>query len=419
MRRNIFMKNFLLPSPSSSPVVFHHQEYDTMAELHHIDKIVKLLLADRERELTDAERSELQEWLKEDPGHQALIDSLSKEEHIESKLKELFSYDRDKAYSRFLKKVNVGRSFRIPHLLRYAALLIPFFFALYFIYQQNMKEKAVSEMTSEIQPGTSKALLELTDGTVVNLEVEEKVIEEYDGTLVQNTRNQLTYKQAGKRHASGEKQFNTLKIPRGGEYLLTCSDGTKIWLNSETTLKYPIVFSKASRDVYLEGEAFFEVAENSNWPFVVHVSGVKVQVLGTSFNIRAYRDEEASTTTLVTGRVHVEDSGSEKEFHLTPNEQAVVSPQGTEIRKVDINPFIAWKNGRILFEGNELEDIFKDLSRWYNVEVSYADEEVKGLKFNIDIRRYSDFDTILEILELTKKVKFEIYGNKVIIGKNS
>jgi ferric-dicitrate binding protein FerR (iron transport regulator) len=274
-------------------------------------------------------------------------------------------------------------------------------------------------MLSDIRPGTSKATLELADGSIVHLETEEKLIKEYDGISVQNKEKQLIYEPTDKKQNTWKVQYNTIKIPRGGEYQLSLSDGTQIWLNAETTLRYPVTFSDKTREVFLEGEAFFEIAKNSDWPFIVNTSDIKVNVLGTSFNIRAYKDEDVTSATLVSGKVSLIQAGNEQEFYLTPSDQAVVSKQETRIHKVNVDQFIAWKNGRILFEGNTLEEIFVDLSRWYNIETGFADEDLKNLRFNIDVIRYSEFNKILEIVELTKKVKFEIKGNKVIILKNS
>tara|TARA_R110002050_G_scaffold169807_1_gene301631 strand:+ start:2503 stop:3675 length:1173 start_codon:yes stop_codon:yes gene_type:complete len=389
-----------------------------MIDFGKIDKIANLLLAERDHVLTGTEKSELDKWLKEDARNQILYDSLKKEESIPAKLKILEGYNKEKAFAKFVKRAKDKKTIKIKRFLRYAALLIPFFLAVYFIYQHNSNVEPELQTISDIQPGTSKAILELADGSTVNLEKEDKEIMEYDGTIVQNTQKQLIYKPADQRQNHKKIRYNTIKIPRGGEYQLSLSDGTKVWLNAETILKYPVVFSDKTREIFMEGEAFFEVAKSTDWPFIVHTSNVKVNVLGTSFNIRAYSDEKVSTTTLVTGKVTLVQSDNNKEYGLTPNEQATVSKGATVIEKVNVNQFIAWKNGRILFEENTLEEIFNELSRWYNIDINYADEEVKNLRFSIDVVRYSKFETILEIIELTKKVKFEINENEVTIMKN-
>ncbi len=390
-----------------------------MIDFKKTDRIVNLLLAERERSLTDHERSELDDWLKEDPGNPILFNSLKKGKDIRARLKILDGYDPEKAYTTFVRNIKIGRNKKIIRFLRYAAaLFIPLFLAIYFIYRHDSDVEPGIEMLSQIQPGTSKAILELADGSVIDLEKEDKQIKEYDGTIVQNTQNQLIYKPLDKKQETKKIRYNLIKIPRGGEYQLSLSDGTKVWLNAETVLKYPVTFSGKTREVFMEGEAFFEVARNADCPFIVHTSALKVNVLGTSFNIRAYPDEKASTTTLVSGKVSLTESDHQKEYNLAPNDQAIISGTETVIHKVNVNQFIAWKNGRILFEENTLENIFNDLSRWYDIEVDYADEEVKELRFSIDVRRYSEFDEILKIIELTRKIKFEIDGNKATIIKN-
>jgi len=389
-----------------------------MIDFKKIDTIVNLLLAERERPLTDNEKSELDAWLKEDAGNQIVFNSLKKEKNIQARLKILDGYDKEKAYSTFVRNIKNERNKKIIRFFRYAALLIPFFLSIYFIYQRLSDIEPEIEMLSDIQPGTSKAVLQLANGSVIDLEKEDKQIKEYDGTVVQNTQNQLIYKPVDKKQEPKKIRYNLIKIPRGGEYQLSLSDGTKVWLNAETILKYPVTFSGKTREIFMEGEAFFEVAKNADWPFIVHTSALKVNVFGTSFNIRAYPDEEASTTTLVSGKVSLIQSGNHKEYNLTPNDQAIVSNLETVIQKVNVNQFIAWKNGRILFEENTLEEVFNNLSRWYDIEVDYTDEEIKNLRFSIDVRRYSEFDELLKIIGLTKKVKFEINGNRVIIKKS-
>ena len=389
-----------------------------MLEFEKTDQIVKLLLTERERALTKEEQFILGEWLKEDEGNKKLYNSLKNEANIPAKLKSLSEFDKDKAYSGFVELTKTRKTRSIyREVLKYAAILIPFIFITWFVYQKNNKIEPDTQLVkTEIQPGTSKAILKLADGTIVNLEEDEKLIAEYDGTIISNDKKEIIYKSSAKKVKARKLQYNTIEIPRGGEYQLTLSDGTKVWLNSGTIIKYPVVFAAKSRDVYLEeGEAFFEVAENKESHFIVHTSKMMVNVLGTSFNVRAYSDENQLSTTLVTGKVIINQPESQKEYTLTTNEQAIFSDQGIDIKSVDVNKFIAWKNGRILFEENTLEEIFNDLSRWYNIDVNYASSEVKKLRFSIDVERYDEFGEILGILELTKKVKFEIKEDKVTI----
>ncbi len=387
-----------------------------MIEFEKTDQIVKLLLTEREQELTNKEQLILDEWLKEDEGNQALYDSLKDEANVSAKLKILSEFNKDQAYSEFIELTKARKTRSIyREVLKYAAVLIPLIFMTWFVYQKNNKSETQLVKT-EILPGTSKAILKLADGTVVNLEDEKELIAEFDGTIISNNNKEIIYNSSGKKVKPRKLQYNTIEIPRGGEYQLILSDGTKVWLNSGTTIKYPVEFAAGSRDVYLEeGEAFFEVTENKNSPFIVHTSKMDVNVFGTSFNVRAYSDENQLATTLVTGKVTISQTESQKEYTLIPNQQATVSELGVSVKNVDVNRFIAWKDGRILFEENTLEEIFNDLSRWYNIDVDYASLEVKKLRFSIDVKRYNEFNEILKILELTKKVEFELEKNRVII----
>ncbi len=382
------------------------------------DRIVNLLLTERERALTEKEKLILNEWLKEDEDNKTLYSSLKNEANIPAKLKSLSEFNKDKAYSQFVERTKTRKTRSIyREVLKYAAILIPFIFAVWFIVQKNnITEPETQLVKTEIQPGTSKAILKLADGTVVNLEDEKELVAEFDGTIISNNNKEIIYNPSGKKVKPRKLQFNTIEIPRGGEYQLILSDGTKVWLNSGTSIKYPIAFAADSREVYLEeGEAFFEVTENKESPFIVHTSKMKVNVLGTSFNVRAYSDENHLATTLVAGKVIINQPVIGKEYTLVPNEQAIFSDRGIDIKSVDVDKFIAWKNGRILFEENTLEEIFNDLSRWYNIDVEYASAEVKKLRFSIDVERYDEFSEILGILELTKKIKFKIEENSVII----
>ena len=389
-----------------------------MLEFEKTDRIVKLLLTERRRTLTEKEKLILNEWLKEDKGNKILYNSLKNEANIPAKLKSLSEFNKDEANASFVELTKTRKTRSIyREVLKYAAILIPFIFAVWFIYQNNNKiEPEIQLVSTEIQPGTSKAILKLADGTVVNLEEEKELVAEFDGTIISNNNKEIIYNPSGKKVKSRKLQFNTIEIPRGGEYQLILSDGTKVWLNSGTSIKYPVAFAANSREVYLEeGEAFFEVTENKESPFIVHTSKMKVNVLGTSFNVRAYSDENQLATTLITGKVIINQPETGKEYTLIPNEQAIFSDQGVDVKSVDVNKFIAWKNGRILFEENTLEEIFNDLSRWYNIDVDYASSEVKKLMFSIDVERYDEFGEILGILELTKKVKFEIEENSITI----
>lgn len=391
-----------------------------MDRFKQIDKIVKLLLIKRERALTEQEQETLNDWVNESEGNHALYDDLMDEMKIPGKLDDLVQFDQKKAFREFervAKQTKVRKLYR--NAFKYAAILIPFVIASWLIIQQNreVKETPVATVVSEIGPGTSKAILKLADGSVVDLEVKKDLIVDLDGIVVQNGPNEILYSSQETPQKHEEIQYNEIQIPRGGEYLLILSDSTKVWLNSETSIKYPVAFASNVREVYLQnGEAFFDVKKNKNSPFIVHTSKMAINVLGTSFNIRAYSDEPELTTTLITGKVSIKQLDSDQSSNLLPNQQASLSATGIAIKNVDVNKYIAWKNGRILFEDNTLEEIFKDLSRWYDIDVEFKNSASRQLRFSVDVERYENLSQVLDILELTKKADFNIVENTIIIN---
>jgi ferric-dicitrate binding protein FerR (iron transport regulator) len=272
-------------------------------------------------------------------------------------------------------------------------------------------DPVVSE--SLIQPGSSKAILQLADGTLIDLEKEETRIATENGAVIDNNKKEIVYHSGvpGPRKV----EYNSIEIPRGGEYQLVLSDGTKVWLNSETSIRFPVVFSGKTRELQLSGEAYFEVAENKDIPFILHTSGIDIHVTGTAFNVRAYSNEKNMAATLVEGEVNVIQNQTKEAHRLKPGQQAVVSGPETQIGEVNVEQFVAWKNGRIYFENNSLEEILSNLERWYDVEVSFTDERLKALRFSIDVERYTEFNRVFEIIELTRKVKFNINENQIIV----
>jgi len=271
---------------------------------------------------------------------------------------------------------------------------------------------------NKIMAGSKKAILVLEDGKTVDLIKNEKNDIVQSGVVISINKKQLTYKVDG----STEKPtlaetYNTIVIPKAGEYSFTLADGTKVWVNSNTKLKYPVKFIGNKRLVYLEGEAYFEVTKDKNKPFIVKTyAGMEVEVLGTKFNIEAYKGNDNIKTTLLSGKVRV--NKAKEESILKPNQQAVFDRMSGEIvkRDVDAYRYIAWKEGKFLFDNERLEDIMIKLSRWYNVEVFYMNQEVKDFHFTGDMERYSDIATILKLIEQSTNIRFRIKNNTIIIS---
>ena len=205
-------------------------------------------------------------------------------------------------------------------------------------------------------------------------------------------------------------------IPRGGEYTLLLADGTKVYLNSVTKLRYPVSFASHERRVYLSGEAYFEVAHDSLHPFIVETEGMSVRVYGTEFNVNTY-NEGIIQTTLVNGKVGIRVPETGEEVFLQPNEMAefLNSFSSIRVKKVDTFVYTAWKDGKFVFENESIEEIMERLTRWYDIKVFFENESVKNQIFNGVITRFVDVEDVLHLIEGTATVKFGINGNMIIV----
>ena len=289
---------------------------------------------------------------------------------------------------------------------KYAAVIVLFVSIGIFWLVNEEKQEVENGTVAQIEHGSMKAQLVLANGKKVDLRPETSLqLEEVGGTRILTSDNRIKY--SGKdslARQSAEVKYNTLIVPRGGEFSLELADGTRVWLNAESRLRYPVAFTGKERKVEMEGEVYFEVAKNKEKPFIVTVNGVDIRVLGTSFNVSAYQEEVV--TTLVEGKVQLK-KGNEQVI-LSPNQQAIWSDDEFRVKQVDARNYVLWKEGIFYFEDVDLETILDDMARWYNVNVFYMNPALKEMKFSVEIRRYGDINEILRRIGQTKRVKFEI-----------
>lgn len=286
-----------------------------------------------------------------------------------------------------------------------AAIVLPLAIGAFWLMNKEKPRGQVPVEIATITPGSVKARLELADGRKVELDNGTQLrIQEVGGTEIETSEKMIKY--TGKDSVTVGERFNTLIVPRGGEYALELADGSRVWLNSGSTLKYPVNFAGEERKVEMTGEGYFEVAKNAEKPFIVAVNGVDVRVLGTSFNISAYREEVV--TTLVEGKVLLK-RGTDSVV-LSPDQQGVWSKEkkGFEIKQVDARGYTLWKDGIFCFENVDLETILDDMARWYNVNIFYVNPGLKSMRFSVEIKRYETIDRILRRIEQTKRVKFDV-----------
>ena len=257
----------------------------------------------------------------------------------------------------------------------------------------------------------------LADGKRVLLDGSGRQIQDHGVSGIKDDSLQgLTYVQA---KALDEKVtvvlYNTLKVPTGGFYQLELSDGTRVWLNAESELRFPVQFGTGEREVYLKGEAYFDVRKDVARRFIVHLKESNVTVLGTSFNIKAYGDEDYIYTTLVEGKVRFTSEKEHEEVTLRPGMQSVLNLKSgkTELKEVEVEQFTAWRQGRFVFPSTTLGDLMCQLKRWYDIDVVYLSPEAKGYEFRGAINRDMDLKNVLAIVEKTSNVVFDINGRTI------
>lgn len=287
----------------------------------------------------------------------------------------------------------------------------------YLVWQGNLKEKKShastqqTETTNEIGPGSTRATLTLANGTKLVLDsAKNKTITREGNALVVNQDGKLVYNES--KGSSAEVLYNTVTTPRGGQYQMVLSDGSKVWLNAASSIRFPTTFTGKERRVEITGEAYFEVAHLVNKPFIVSKGSTSIKVLGTHFNIKAYDDEPAAFITLLEGSVNV--SKNLDAIILKPGQQASVGQKIQFETEVDLEQVMAWKNGAFVFgESMTIKEIMQQLSRWYDVEVVYENQPTGHIGGSIS--RNVNISQVLSILEQTGEVHFEVKGKLVII----
>jgi len=267
----------------------------------------------------------------------------------------------------------------------------------------------------DIAPGRNRATLTLADGTAISLDdaANGAIARQGNSSIVKLSNGKILYDLKGTEGT--QAQLNPMSTPRGGQYQLTLQDGTKVWLNAASSITYPAAFVDRARRVQVKGEAYFEVAKNKTKPFIVGIDGQSsVEVLGTSFNVNAYSDEENSKTTLLEGSVRVIGPASDA-IILKPGQQAVIeSRKGVTMRSdIDTEEVMAWKDGYFQFNGASLETVLRQLARWYDVEIDYRGH-VPAKTFIGEIPRDASLSQVLNVLEKTG-VHFRIQGRNIIV----
>jgi len=293
-----------------------------------------------------------------------------------------------------------------------AAVLFFLLSSLVFINRRQPQFVAHQTHKQDLSPGGNKATLTLSDGsTLVLNNLKDGDLSRQAGAQITKRDSLLSYKATTKNIS--QTAYNIITIPKGGQYQLVLADGTKVWLNAASSLKFPIAFTGNERTVELTGEAYFEVAKDATKPFNVKTATQTIRVLGTHFNVNAYADEETVKTTLLEGSVKV--SSSTNQLVIKPGQQSVMNNSGAYevINDADIDEITAWKNGMFQFNDASIQTIMRQISRWYNVDVEFKGP-IPASTYHGKISRNSNASQVLKILELSG-INFTIEGRKIIV----
>lgn len=389
---------------------------------NEMDELIRKVL---DGNASEEEMHVLMRWMKEDGSHREYFNMLKKVWNMTngpklSPERKALEMERFVGYMQnsSLKKREHLKSKVVRLWYRYVAvLLIPLLLLGIYFWSEQKSEPILVNTETNVDFG--KPVLMMADGREVVLEQKNEIIEGASEIGIQNdSLFGLNYMGAGLQVnvATGEEVYNMLSIPIGGFYQLSLSDGTKVWLNSMTKLRYPVTFEGEQRNVYLTGEAYFDVAKDAEHPFVVNVEGMEVKVYGTRFNVNTL-EEGVVQTVLERGKVSVKALKTGEEVMLKPDDMAEFYKESgmVKVGKVDPFTYTAWKDGKFVFENATIETIMSRLGRWYDIKVFYGDEQVKNQTFTGIITRHSNVKDLLYLIGETAMVQFDQKDNVVTV----
>jgi ferric-dicitrate binding protein FerR (iron transport regulator) len=391
-------------------------------------RFIELFDKNRSGVLSESEAIEWNGWIGQSDHFREMVERLHDEEYLKRTVKQLAKARLEdwqdilvkipelRSEGAVVRHINKGRLIR--KWIAVAAAILFVAFTTYWFFNNKTDDSKVAAV-EDIRPGGEKALLTLADGSTIILDnaANGNVAQQGSTKIIKLDNGQLAYdagRNTHRRVLSGDLLYNTISTPRGGQYQITLPDGTKVWLNAASSIKFPAVFSGTERNVDVTGEAYMEIAKNVKQPFRVKANGTEIQVLGTSFNINAYSDEEAIKTTLVEGSVKIKTS--KEEVVLKPGEQAVINKDdNSSIQKllVQADDALAWKNGIFNFTDISLKEAMRQLARWYDLEVVYKND-VSNIRFYGKLSRSLSLSELLEALKVTE-LHFSVDNNRKLV----
>jgi len=394
--------------------------------MEQFERIPILIASYLKGEISTAEKQELDAWINETEANRSFFMRVTNEQSLSEIMKRVLSIGTDTRLDSTLqaldpesKVIRMGRFGRFKKYM-VAASFVLIASSVIYLWNLSSNKKDIAETTTpninntDVQPGTEKAVLTLSDGTKITLDnTTNGTIAQQGNTVVLKEDGLLAYN-ADKRKPETAVLYNTLTTARGEEFRsLVLSDGTKVWLNSVSSIYFPTAFINNERIVEITGEVYFEVAKNPSMPFRVKANGAEVEVLGTHFNINAYTDENSTTTTLLEGSVKVKKG--KEQVVIKPGQQTqIIGNAVSVINDADVDAAVAWKNGSLVFNQTDIKTILRQVSRWYDVDIEYKGD-IKVPKFYGKIPRTVTLSEVVKILEISSKLQLTIEGKKLTV----
>jgi ferric-dicitrate binding protein FerR (iron transport regulator) len=369
-------------------------------------------------ELNEEEQARLKLWLEESNKNREEFEELRILREQAKEARETRVFDAESAL-RAVKRRKKERAWRV--MLKYAGAVALLLGAggWFYAWQQKNHREAPRAFERIALPGHERAWLRQGDGVAIALEgvPADTLISSYGGVaVVINDETLVLRAEEGNGEQAEEGELNELFVPRGGEFSLVLSDGTRVWLNAETRLIFPRRFAGGERRVRLEGEAYFDVSGDARWPFIAEAAEMEVTVLGTRFNVSAYPGDASRHATVAEGRVAVR-AGGRPAVELVPGEQLHLVGGEWEKREVETRAYLSWIEGRFIFKDTRLEEIARQAARWYDVEIAFEEEGLKEIRFTGGIVRGEPVKSLIEAIEATSDARFRVEGRRLVVYK--
>ncbi|WP_270488516.1 FecR family protein [Butyricimonas synergistica] len=381
-----------------------------------MQEIIKLIVLHMQGDLSETQQKELDRWLNANPRNRDFFHQVTSREKAKEKFLIKEHINSEKAFRQFSSNIRPARIRYIRKISIYAAILIlPILLSIFILIRQHEGTSRSASTETPITPGKTKAILTLAQGETIELSADQSPASLPSGLHLKGQENELIYNPSDS--PKQDIQYHELATPRGGEYKITLPDGTFIHLNAGTKLKFPTRFNTSKREIFLSGEAYFEVAKDNARPFYVITNIAKIKVHGTAFNVNTLLNHQTQTT-LIQGSVGIFVQGDKQEHMLKPSQQAEIdnTTKTISIREVDASSYIAWKNGVFQFDDERLESIMDKLALWYDVNVFYQNDAAKDIRFTGYLKRYDDINIILNAIETTVSASFRIKEKTIIIN---